>query len=377
MLKITIITVCYNEKQKIKDTIESVQCQSYPYIEYLIMDGASTDGTLDVLQEYSKYKNIQIYSEKDRGIYHAMNRGVDRATGDYVFFLNAGDRLFNEHVIEDVASYIGDEKNAIYYGKVYQVYADGMKVMEDFSKHTETQEEKLISGGMPCHQCIFSPRKILAEHNFIEEYKMRADYEWLLYSVSKGYHCKYIPITISYYGATGMSSRFKNYFLREYESKIISEKYRMDIKTCEAFEEKSDEMIKWRQLSQKHFYMFQLLSQWMGLSQRHIYIETYLQKRGYKSVAIYGMSFLGQRLYDELRETDVKVAYAIDQNAKDLYTDLPVFLPTDELLQVDLIIVTTILYFYEVREKIMEKVNSPIMSLEDIIYEMADHERLE
>lgn len=373
MLKFTIITVCFNEKQKIKDTIESVRCQSYPYIEYLIMDGASTDGTVNVLQEYSKCKNIHIYSEKDLGIYNAMNKGVSRASGDYIYFLNAGDRLFNEHVIADVAIYISKDTDSIYYGKVCQVYTDGMKVIEDFSKHAGTMEKKLISGGMPCHQCIFSPRKLLVGHSFKEEYKIRADYEWLLYSVSKGYNCKYISNIISYYDATGMSSRFKNYFVREYESKEIAEKYKKDIKVCEPSADKSDEMIKWRQLSQKHFYMFQLLSQWMGLRQKDIHIEAYLQSKGYKSIAIYGMSYLGQRLYDELKRTDIKVKYAIDQNAEDLCTDLKVFYPTDELMQVDLIIVTTILYFYEVRENMMKKVNCTILSLEDIIYEMADY----
>ena len=74
-----------------------------------MMDGASTDGTLDILQEYSGYENIQIYSEKDRGIYHAMNRGIARANGDYIYFMNAGDTFYDAQVISQVVSCIGEE----------------------------------------------------------------------------------------------------------------------------------------------------------------------------------------------------------------------------------------------------------------------------
>lgn len=86
MLKVTVITVCYNEKEKLKETIESVCNQTYSNIEYLIIDGASEDGTGDLLKEYSGCGHIYTYSETDHGIYNAMNRGIARATGDYVIF---------------------------------------------------------------------------------------------------------------------------------------------------------------------------------------------------------------------------------------------------------------------------------------------------
>ena len=85
-MKFTVITVCRNAVNEIRETVESVLNQTYPHIEYVIIDGASGDGTLAVLEEYADRGNVRVYSEKDNGIYNAMNRGIARASGDYLFF---------------------------------------------------------------------------------------------------------------------------------------------------------------------------------------------------------------------------------------------------------------------------------------------------
>ena len=150
MIKITVITVCYNEKERLKRTVESVCNQTYAHIEYLIIDGASTDGTNDLFQEYLSFPYIQFYSEKDYGIYNAMNRGIARASGDYVYFLNAGDTFCNPSVIADVASYIeNDPKDFICYGNIYLLFTDGIKRIQDYSKDKGTLKEKLFKGYMP------------------------------------------------------------------------------------------------------------------------------------------------------------------------------------------------------------------------------------
>ena len=114
MLTITVITICYNAINRVRETIESVCNQTYPDIEYLIIDGASTDGTKEILAEYLRFPNIKIYSEKDFGIYNAMNRGIARASGDYIFFLNAGDTLYNKYVLEEMYQYIKEDTKSIY-----------------------------------------------------------------------------------------------------------------------------------------------------------------------------------------------------------------------------------------------------------------------
>lgn len=369
-MKITVITVCYNAEDKIRDTVESVCYQTYPDIEYLIIDGASTDGTLDIIQKYSKDRNIRIYSEKDKGIYNAMNRGISRASGDFVFFLNAGDIFYNEQVLEEAYSYIKEDMDAIHYGKVCLVYSDGTKSMQNFAEGEGTLEEKLLKGIMPCHQCIFAPRKLLEDHYFRETYKIRADYEWLMYSVSRGVACKNMPIVVSYYDTTGISSSYKACKLVLDEEALIIGEYKRNHVFSESFSVMEKEVIRWKYLAEKHFLILQLMEQWRVLQQKKIFIGEYLKGKNYHHIAVYGVGFIGRSLLDEL-EGAVTVDYIIDQKAGILSVEWPIYLPDDELSEVDVIIVTAITYFDEIKKKLSPKVICPILSIEDILYEMA------
>src|ERR1700733_2398323 len=100
-MKITIITVCYNACHCIEKTIKSVINQTYPNIEYIIIDGASTDGTLEVINKYKNHVQ-KLISEKDNGIYDAMNKGVRHCSGEIIYFLNADDRLYSPDTVKDV-----------------------------------------------------------------------------------------------------------------------------------------------------------------------------------------------------------------------------------------------------------------------------------
>ncbi len=114
MTKITIITVCYNAIEGIEKTIQSVIGQTYPYIEYIVIDGASTDGTTDVIHKYAD--RIAYYvSEPDGGIYDAMNKGIKAATGEWISILNAGDIYANNDTLKDVLSF-GTEGIDVLYG---------------------------------------------------------------------------------------------------------------------------------------------------------------------------------------------------------------------------------------------------------------------
>ena len=104
-MKITIITVCYNADKVIEKTIQSVQKQTYSNIEYIVIDGGSSDRTLDIIMKYEKCISNWI-SEPDKGVFDAMNKGLDRANGDYVIFMNAGDYFADADVIEKVCNYI-------------------------------------------------------------------------------------------------------------------------------------------------------------------------------------------------------------------------------------------------------------------------------
>lgn len=122
--------------------------------------------------------------------------------------------------------------------------------------------------------------------------------------------------------------------------------------------------------SDKHLAIVNLLSMWMQNKESGLKIEKYLNAKNIKTIAIYGMSFVGERLYDELENSNIKVTYCIDRNANNIYKDIDVKHPDDELLEVDAIIVTAFMYFEEIEKKLKEKTNATIISIDDIVYSL-------
>lgn len=116
--------------------------------------------------------------------------------------------------------------------------------------------------------------------------------------------------------------------------------------------------------------LYMALDQWLQIRQAGKTLVEYFIRNGYKTVAVYGMKELGERLCDELKNSEITVSYAIDRNADAIYADLDVVTPDDNLAPVDVIVVTAITYFDEIEEQLCEKVDCPIVSLEDILYEM-------
>ena len=133
------------------------------------------------------------------------------------------------------------------------------------------------------------------------------------------------------------------------------------------FKKKQIEKEEWKNMSNKHLTLMLLLNQWLIKKQEGKSIIEYFQKKGITNIAIYGMSYLGERLLDELRESEIKVKYAIDMNANNIYTDVDVFLPSQELPRVDAVVVTAVSFFYDIQEMLSKKVDYEIISLVDLI----------
>ncbi len=128
--------------------------------------------------------------------------------------------------------------------------------------------------------------------------------------------------------------------------------------------------IDYRQLANKHLAIMKLYDQWIRTKQEGKSVVDYFHNNEIKSIAIYGMSFVGQRLYEELKDSDIKVNYAIDKNASSIYADIDVIDPDGDLPTTDAIIVTAIYFFNEIEEILVKKTNSKILSFEDILYEI-------
>lgn len=130
-----------------------------------------------------------------------------------------------------------------------------------------------------------------------------------------------------------------------------------------------DKQIKSKKNELNKFHKFyDILIQWLLIKQKGSFLTAYFVQRGYKTVALYGMKELGERLYDELKESEVEVKYIIDKNADSIYSDVDVFTPDEVLMDVDVIIVTAVYYFDEIKGMLEQKIDCPILSLEDIVY---------
>lgn len=124
------------------------------------------------------------------------------------------------------------------------------------------------------------------------------------------------------------------------------------------------------EMSNKHLALFELMEQWLKVKQEGKSLESYFEVRHYKSIAIYGVGKVGERLLAELADSDITIKYGIDKNAKGIYSDIKVVTPEDELEDVDAIVVTPVFYMDEIEQMLSEKISCPIISMEDVLYEV-------
>lgn len=209
--KISIITIVYNNVRDIEHTILSVINQTYQNIEYIIVDGASTDGTLDIINTYRGSIDILI-SEKDNGIYDAMNKGLKKASGEYVLFLNSGDELYDNHTIQTI---VEKGNNAdIIYGETKLVDED-RKIVGDRRHKTpaEFDWQSFKYGMNICHQAIYVKRTIAEPYDL--EYQLSADIDWVIRSAKKAKTTKNVNTYVARYLVGGMSQKRHRQSLKE------------------------------------------------------------------------------------------------------------------------------------------------------------------
>lgn len=185
-LKVSIITVCYNSDKTIRDTIESVISQSYEGIEYIIIDGGSTDSTLDIIREYEDHIQTVI-SEPDKGIYDAMNKGIKAATGDYVGILNSDDIFSHNHVISDVVALLKSKKTDAIYGDLVLVNRNNTSDIVRSYSSKNFKKWKIRFGSMLPHPTFYVRRNLFDKFGFYKtNYRVAADFELMARLLCKG-----------------------------------------------------------------------------------------------------------------------------------------------------------------------------------------------
>lgn len=202
-MKVTVVTAVLNDAGHIEQTILSVISQTDIEIEYIIVDGGSKDGTLELIGKY-KDKISLLISESDRGVYDAMNKGIKYSTGDFVYFLNSGDVLLNPSILSKIKFEDVNVRNTIIYGNVVVAYGN----IEALEKPRPFFNSKMKFKGIGiCHQSMFFPGELIRNEKYDLSYNIAADYDLAYRLWRKGTVFLYKDITIAKYDwGKGISS---------------------------------------------------------------------------------------------------------------------------------------------------------------------------
>lgn len=291
--KVSIITVSYNSVNTIEQTIKSVLKQTYRNIEYIIIDGASTDGTQQIIEKYKD--RIAFYiSEKDDGLYYAMNKGIAKATGDIVGIINSDD-WYVEDAVENMVTFIMENGIELAYGKVVNIDSNGKKEIIGYKPL-----EEIWFHGVIHHPSVFVKRKIYIEYGtFNTDYKIYSDYDLLLRFYSEGVSFGFNDAIIAYFRVGGLSA--------VQQSATWNEEYKIAMKHIDKcpnrkdIEKVVDNGYKWA------FFRNEIEADRDALSDC-------LQQFNIYNVIIFGIGIWGEKCYNALSQSDIRVLAFTDNN---------------------------------------------------------------
>ncbi len=198
--RVSVVTVTYNAEQYLEETIQSIITQHYSDIEFIIIDGGSEDGTIEIIQKYQKDIAYWI-SEPDQGIYDAMNKGSAQATGEWINFMNAGDGFVDSHSVEMVLGQISDDIELVY-GNTRFIDESGEELYIQIGKDVKDFLWKGIGFN---HNSLFCKTALMKEHPFDTYYKIVADSEFLIWAQEQGKKFCHLNMLINYFVIGGIS----------------------------------------------------------------------------------------------------------------------------------------------------------------------------
>jgi glycosyltransferase involved in cell wall biosynthesis len=219
---ISIITINYNNLSGLKKTVESVLSQSYNNFEYIIIDGNSTDGSKEYINDKSANFDYWV-CEPDYGIYNAMNKGIKVSNGDYLFFLNSGDYFYSDYVLENISSYLGVADHIC--GRMF--WQNNNNTLEEYHYQKSIPNFEYFFNYTIPHQVVFSKRALFYDYNFFDEdLRICADWKFLMLTLLK-YNCSYVYVNaiVSVRSRGGISNIPDNYTLIESEREKVLKQF--------------------------------------------------------------------------------------------------------------------------------------------------------
>lgn len=218
-MDLSVVTINYNNKSGLIRTLESIAIQDFKQFELIVIDGGSTDGSIDIIKQY-EHKIAHWISEPDKGIYNAQNKGVALASGTYINFLNSGDWYISEDVLSRVFS--SNHQGDILYGSPILYYSEDRKIP---SIHPPSVDFLLFFRQSINHQASFIKRQLLIENPMNEAYKLASDWEFFIKSFFHGRTFEHLDQLICYYEMGGFSTADKNKPIHEIERKMVLDSF--------------------------------------------------------------------------------------------------------------------------------------------------------
>lgn len=212
-LKITIITATYNAGKTIEQTISSIVCQDYPNLEYIIIDGGSTDDTVSIIEKYASSYAIKWISEPDQGLYDALNKGVRMSNGDYVEIIGADDALVREDILSCVVREMDSDVD-VFAGQVW--YVDESSRRQSPYTNSSMRNRSTYRGGMSPHAAMFARRELLLRYPFDTSYRISGDYKFFLQCYyDESVRIQYSDIMVAFFATSGLSSNVESVWREE------------------------------------------------------------------------------------------------------------------------------------------------------------------
>jgi glycosyltransferase involved in cell wall biosynthesis len=227
-MKVSIITPTLNSAKFIRDCIESVKNQSYSDIEHIIVDGGSVDSTLEIVKEYEGSYNLRVINQKDNGIYDALNKGIENASGEIIAILHSDDLYQNNEVIEKVVEIFRTQKVDSCYGDLYYVKKDDINKVVRYWKAGGCKKDKFRHGFMPPHPSFFVKKEVYEKYGLFDtSYKISGDYELMVRFLYKNsISCYYISEVLVKMRIGGKSNKdLKHILIKMKEDYRVIKKY--------------------------------------------------------------------------------------------------------------------------------------------------------
>ena len=211
----SIITVCLNANEALRQTLHSIEQQTFKDFEWIVVDGGSTDGTVELIQNHSCVNRL--ISEPDEGIYDAMNKGLEISSGEYVFFLNAGDWLYSNETLSDAEQHL---KTDIVIGNLAVVDKCGFISLRRYETYG-INKKYIYSKTLP-HQSTFIKKKLFLTYGlYCKSFKIKGDHDFFARIITKGASFSFLPICITFFPLNGLSFQMKKSELLKNELMLV------------------------------------------------------------------------------------------------------------------------------------------------------------